>query len=120
MRSKNTISQTNATIYLTISCNYISMRVTDVDKNLLVSRSFQGYIGSTSTAIYTADHIASNVARLSTELGINKVAIIIKGSGYAREAALSAIRNAGLEIITIKDITPVPHNGCRPPKWKRY
>lgn len=118
MKSNSTISKNEGTIYLTVSYNHINIRIEDSSGNLLIDRSCIGLIESVSAA--TQAEIVQRIIEPVKELGISKVCVIVKGSGCAREAILSAIRDAGLETTSIKDVTPLPHNGCRPPKRKCY
>lgn len=80
------------------------------------SVGFKGARKGTPFAAQTASEAASLTA---LNLGLKKVDIFVKGQGSGRETAIRAVQNIGLEIISIKDITPVPHNGCRPPKKRR-
>jgi small subunit ribosomal protein S11 len=80
------------------------------------STGFKGARKGTPFAAQTASEAASLTA---LNLGLKKVDILVKGQGSGRETAIRAVQNIGLEIISIKDITPVPHNGCRPPKKRR-
>ena len=80
------------------------------------STGFKGARKGTPFAAQTASEAASLTA---LNLGLKKVDIFVKGQGSGRETAIRAVQNIGLEIISIKDITPVPHNGCRPPKKRR-
>lgn len=78
-----------------------------------------GYKGSKKSTPFAAQLAATEVAEYALEIGINKVSAIIKGPGSGREAAVRALNAAGLKILAIKDATPLPHNGCRPPKMRR-
>jgi small subunit ribosomal protein S11 len=78
-----------------------------------------GFKGSRKSTPYAAQTAAENAAKAAMDLGLRKVEVFIKGPGSGREAAVRALQSAGLEVSTIKDITPVPHNGCRPPKRRR-
>jgi len=80
------------------------------------STGFKGARKGTPFAAQTASEAASSVA---LNLGLKKVDVLVKGQGSGRETAIRAVQSIGLEIISIKDITPVPHNGCRPPKKRR-
>jgi small subunit ribosomal protein S11 len=80
------------------------------------STGFKGDRKGTPFAAQTASEAASSVA---LSLGLKKVDVLVKGQGSGRETAIRAVQSIGLEIISIKDITPVPHNGCRPPKKRR-
>ncbi len=78
-----------------------------------------GYKGSKKSTPFAAQLAAEQVARAAAEMGITKVKVIVKGPGGGREAAIRSINAAGLKVVMIKDTTPIPHNGCRPPKQRR-
>ena len=75
-----------------------------------------GFKGSKKNTPYAAQVSAGDCARVAYELGLRKIAVYVKGAGVGREAAIRTIQDTGIEITTIKDVTPIPHNGCRPPK----
>ena len=79
----------------------------------------QGFKGSKKSTPFAAQQAASTAAREAMELGVRKVDINVKGPGSGREAAIRSLSAAGLEVMSIKDVTPLPHNGCRPPKRRR-
>lgn len=78
-----------------------------------------GFKGSRKGTPFAAQKAASTVARAALDLGMRSVEVRIKGPGSGREAAIRAMGAAGLQVTTIKDVTPIPHNGCRPPKRRR-
>ena len=78
-----------------------------------------GFQGSKKNTPYAAQMAAQDCATKAFELGLRKVEVFVKGPGAGRESAIRTIQTAGIEITTIKDITPLPHNGCRPPKARR-
>ena len=78
-----------------------------------------GFKGSRKNTPFAAQLAAENAAKDAMELGLAKVDVEVKGPGAGREAAIRSLQAAGLEILSIKDITPIPHNGCRPPKRRR-
>ncbi len=78
-----------------------------------------GYKGSKKNTSFAAQLAGKKMGELAVELGISRVGVIVKGPGGGREAAIRALNAAGLQITMIKDVTPVPHNGCRPPKQRR-
>ncbi|MCE2732743.1 MAG: 30S ribosomal protein S11 [Cyclobacteriaceae bacterium] len=78
-----------------------------------------GFKGSKKNTPYAAQMAAQDCATKAFELGLRKVEVFVKGPGAGRESAIRTIQTAGIEITTIKDITPLPHNGCRPPKARR-
>ncbi|MFC1887698.1 30S ribosomal protein S11, partial [Candidatus Cloacimonadota bacterium] len=78
-----------------------------------------GYKGSKKSTPFAAQLAAEEVAKTALEMGINKVKVIVKGPGGGREAAIRALDANGLTVTMIKDVTPIPHNGCRPRKTRR-
>jgi small subunit ribosomal protein S11 len=78
-----------------------------------------GFKGSKKSTPFAAQMAAQNAAREAMDMGLRKVEIWVKGPGSGREAAIRALSAAGLEVSLIKDVTPIPHNGCRPPKRRR-
>ena len=78
-----------------------------------------GFKGSRKSTPFAAQVAAENAARKAQENGMRTVGILVKGPGSGREAAIRALQTAGLEVTLIKDVTPIPHNGCRPPKRRR-
>jgi len=78
-----------------------------------------GFKGSKKNTPYAAQVAAQNCAQSAYDLGLRKVEVFVKGPGAGRESAIRTIQNAGIEITSIKDVTPLPHNGCRPPKKRR-
>lgn len=78
-----------------------------------------GFKGSKKNTPYAAQQTASNACQAAYELGLRRVDVFVKGPGAGRESAIRTIQNSGIEVTSIKDITPLPHNGCRPPKRRR-
>lgn len=79
----------------------------------------QGFKGSRKSTPFAAQLAAETAAKVAIDQGMREVEVMVKGPGSGREAAIRALQAAGLEVTTIKDVTPVPHNGCRPPKRRR-
>lgn len=78
-----------------------------------------GFKGSRKNTPFAAQSAAETAAKEAMDLGLRQVAVEVKGPGAGREAAIRSLQAAGLEILSIKDVTPIPHNGCRPPKKRR-
>ena len=78
-----------------------------------------GFKGSKKNTPFAAQVAAESAAKTALDAGLRKVDVFIKGPGSGREAAIRSLQTSGLEILSIKDITPIPHNGCRPPKRRR-
>ena len=108
-----------AEVLATIKNNKVTF--TDLHGNVLCwsTGGKNGFKGSRKSTAYAAQVIAGDAAKKAQLLGMEEVEVRIKGPGAGRESAVRGIAAAGIEISTIKDITPVPHNGCRPPKRRR-
>jgi small subunit ribosomal protein S11 len=78
-----------------------------------------GFKGSKKNTPYAAQMAASDAAKVAFEAGMKRVDVFVKGPGAGRESAIRALSNSGIEVVMIKDVTPLPHNGCRPPKKRR-
>ncbi len=78
-----------------------------------------GFKGSRKSTPFAAQLAAETAARRAMEHGVRKVDVVVKGPGSGRETAIRSIQNTGIEVTGIKDVTPIPHNGCRPPKRRR-
>ena len=95
--------------------------MTDVNGNALswASAGGLGFRGSKKSTPFAAQMAAETAAKAAMEHGLKTVEVFVKGPGAGREAAIRALQAAGLEVSLIKDVTPIPHNGCRPPKRRR-
>jgi small subunit ribosomal protein S11 len=78
-----------------------------------------GFRGSKKNTPYAAQMAASDAAKVALDAGLKRVDVYVKGPGSGREGAIRALANSGIEVVMIKDVTPLPHNGCRPPKQRR-
>jgi small subunit ribosomal protein S11 len=101
--------------------NNVLVTLADIYGNTISwsSAGKNGFKGSRKNTPYAAQISAEAAAKEAFDLGLRKVDVLVKGPGAGREAAIRALNTAGLEIMSIKDITPIPHNGCRPPKKRR-
>jgi len=108
-------------VHIQSSFNNTIVTVTDAAGNALswASAGQLGFKGSRKSTPYAAQMAADTAASASKEYGLRLVEVYVKGPGSGREAAIRALQAAGLEVTMIKDVTPVPHNGCRPPKRRR-
>ena len=108
-------------VHIQSSFNNTIVTVTDAAGNALswASAGQLGFKGSRKSTPYAAQMAADTAASASKEYGLRLVEVFVKGPGSGREAAIRALQAAGLEVTMIKDVTPVPHNGCRPPKRRR-
>ena len=116
---KKNIPEAQAHIHATY--NHTVVSITDVDGNVIswASAGTIGYKGSKKKTPYAAGMSAEAAAKVAFDNGVRKVEVFVKGLGAGRENAIRSLQTAGLEITAINDITPVPHNGCRPPKRPR-
>jgi small subunit ribosomal protein S11 len=107
--------------YIQSSFNNTIITITDPQGNVVAwsSGGVVGFKGSRKSTPFAAQLAAENAAKKALENGMKTVDVFIKGPGAGREAALRALQSAGLKIHLIRDITPIPHNGCRPPKRRR-
>jgi len=103
------------------SFNNVLVTVTDIYGNTISwsSAGKNGFKGSRKNTPFAAQVTAEGAAKEAYDLGLRRVDVYVKGPGAGREAAIRALNTAGLQIMSIKDITPIPHNGCRPPKRRR-
>ena len=103
------------------SFNNTIITISDLEGNVLswASAGNVGFKGSRKSTPYAAQMAAEKAARGAMEHGVRKVDVQVKGPGSGRETAIRSLQNTGIEVTGIKDVTPVPHNGCRPPKRRR-
>jgi small subunit ribosomal protein S11 len=103
------------------SFNNTIVTITDVEGNVIswASAGGVGFKGSRKSTPYAAQMAAEKAARAAMEHGLRKVEVLVKGPGSGRDTALRSLQNTGIEVSSIKDVTPVPHNGCRQPKRRR-
>ena len=107
--------------FIQSSFNNTLVTITDPQGNALCwgSSGSSGFKGSRKSTPYAAGLAADSAARKAMEQGMRQVEVLVKGPGSGREAAIRSLQAAGLQITSIVDITPIPHNGCRPPKKRR-
>ena len=103
------------------SFNNTMVTITDLEGNALswASSGGLGFRGSRKSTPFAAQTAAETAAKAAMPYGLKTVEVYVKGPGQGREAAIRALQSAGLEVVMIKDVTPIPHNGCRPPKRRR-
>ena len=118
-REKKNIEKGAAHIRSTYNNTIVTL--TDVNGNAIswASAGEMGFKGSKKSTPFAAQTAAETAARLAVDQGLKTVEVFVKGPGQGRESAIRALQTAGLEITLIKDVTPIPHNGCRPPKRRR-
>ena len=110
-----------AVVHIKATFNNTLITVTDLDGNTICSSSSGcvGFKGSRKSTPFAAQQAAQRCASTAMRNGVREVEIKVKGPGSGRESAISALQQAGLRIASIEDVTPLPHNGCRPPKRRR-
>ena len=108
-------------VHIKSTFNNTIISLTDPEGNALMSQSggTAGYKGSRKSTPFAAQRAAENCAAAAKKLGVTQVDLRVKGPGPGRESAIRAIQSSGLEILAIEDVTPLPHNGCRPRKRRR-
>ena len=101
--------------------NNTIVTITDMQGNAIAwgTAGEMGFKGSKKSTPYAAQTAAEHAARIAVDNGMKTVEVLVRGPGAGRESAIRALATAGLEITMIKDVTPIPHNGCRPPKRRR-
>ena len=111
----------NGIAHIQATFNNTIVTITDVSGNTIAwsSAGAQGFKGSRKSTPFAAQVAAEDAARKAMEHGVRSVEVHVKGPGAGREAALRALQAAGFNITVIQDVTPIPHNGCRPPKRRR-
>ncbi len=107
--------------HINASFNNTIVSITDSRGNVVAwgSPGNSGFKGSRKSTPFAAQLASENAARKAFDLGMRKVDVRVKGAGGGRESAVRALKNAGIEVLTIRDVTGVPHNGCRPKKKRR-
>ena len=118
-RNRKNIDKGEAHIHS--SFNNTIVTITDTNGNTISwgSAGGLGFKGSRKSTPFAAGEVAETAANAAMEHGLKTVEVYVKGPGAGREAAIRALQSAGLELSSIKDVTPIPHNGCRPPKRRR-
>jgi len=118
-REKRVLPQRKA--YIQATFNNTIVTLTDPQGNVISSASAgnSGFKGSRKSTPYAAQMAAANAVRKAQEVGLKQVEVYVKGPGSGREAAIRSLQSSGLFVTSIRDVTPVPHNGCRPPKRRR-
>lgn len=121
VRKKNVIVESNGHAFVRATFNNVIVTMTDQYGNTIswASSGKMGFKGSRKNTPYAAQVAASAAAKEAYDLGLRRVDVHVKGPGSGRESAIRALSAIGLEIATIRDVTPIPHNGCRPPKRRR-
>ncbi len=120
-KKKKVVAEAHGVAHVKATFNNVMITLTDMKGNTLswATAGKMGFKGSRKNTPFAAQVSAESCAKEAFDMGLRKVDVLIKGPGSGREAAVRSLQNSGLEIISIRDITPMPHNGCRPPKKRR-
>ncbi|TAE40499.1 MAG: 30S ribosomal protein S11 [Runella slithyformis] len=108
-------------VHIRASFNNIIISITNMSGQVIswASAGKMGFKGSKKNTPYAAQTAAQNCGQIAYDLGMRKAEVFVKGPGSGRESAIRTVQNLGIEVTLIRDITPMPHNGCRPPKRRR-
>jgi len=119
--TKKKLASTQGIAHIFATFNNTIITITDRAGNAVcwATAGSSGYHGSRKSTPYAAQVAAMNAAKKALEAGLKEVEVFVKGPGQGRESAIRSLSQAGLSITAIKDVTPIPHNGCRPPKRRR-
>jgi small subunit ribosomal protein S11 len=120
-KKKKQLADPNGLVFIKATFNNVIVTITDAAGNTISwsSAGNQGFKGSRKNTPYAAQLSAESAGRTAYDMGLRKVNVFVKGPGTGREAAIRALGAIGFEVESIKDTTPIPHNGCRPPKRRR-
>lgn len=120
-KGRTPVNVTNGIVHVVATFNNTKVSVTDVHGNVLAwsSAGKMGFKGSRKSTAYAAQLVATEASKRAMTYGMREVEVRVKGPGAGRESAVRGVSAAGLDISLIKDVTPIPHNGCRPPKRRR-
>ncbi len=120
-KKKSRTSDPNGVAHIKATFNNTIISITDNKGNILswASAGRAGFKGSKKSTPFAAQQAGASAAKEAMDMGLRKVEVWVKGPGSGREAAIRSLSAAGLEVTMIRDVTPIPHNGCRPPKRRR-
>jgi small subunit ribosomal protein S11 len=121
VKKKERKNITNGVVHVSSSFNNTMVTITDVQGNTIAwsSSGLMGFKGSRKSTPYAAQLAAEDAGKKASEHGLKNVDVEVSGPGSGRESALRALQSIGFTITSIRDVTPIPHNGCRPPKRRR-
>lgn len=120
-KKRKVVVQSNGYAYIKSTFNNIIISITNANGQVISwsSAGKMGFRGSKKNTPYAAQTAAEDCVKVAVDAGLRKVEVFVKGPGTGRESAIRTLSQAGLEVALIKDVTPIPHNGCRPPKRRR-
>ncbi|MFH2203622.1 MAG: 30S ribosomal protein S11 [Elusimicrobiota bacterium] len=121
MRRKGGRTFSHAKVFIQCSFNNTLVSITDDRGNVLcwASAGGAGFKGTKKGTPFAAQVTATKAAKRAVELGVRQVSVFVKGPGPGRETSIRALQSSGLHVVSLKDVSPIPHNGCRPPKPRR-
>ena len=120
-KKRKVVVESIGEVHINASFNNIIISITNLKGEVISwsSAGKMGFRGSKKNTPYAAQVAAEDASKVAVESGLRKVKVFVKGPGNGRESAIRSIHNAGIEVTEIIDVTPIPHNGCRPPKRRR-
>ena len=120
-KKKKVLTSDEGVAHIKATFNNTIITLTDLHGNLVAwaSAGAMGFKGSRKSTSFAAGQAAEKAANIALDIGLKRVRVEVKGPGSGRESAIRSLAVVGLEITAIKDVTPIPHNGCRPPKRRR-
>lgn len=120
-RKRNVVVESVGQAHISATFNNIIVTLTNNQGQTISwsSSGKMGFRGSKKNTPYAASQAAADCGKVAHDLGLRKVEVFVKGPGSGRESAIRTLQNSGIEVTSIRDITPLPHNGCRPPKRRR-
>jgi small subunit ribosomal protein S11 len=120
-KKKTRVIESEGVAHISATFNNTVVTITDMQGNAITwgSAGKSGFKGSKKSTPFAAQIAAENAAKEALNLGVKRVHVRVQGPGSGRESAIQSLQAAGLQIRSIKDVTPIPHNGCRPPKRRR-
>ncbi|MEE2876181.1 MAG: 30S ribosomal protein S11 [Candidatus Neomarinimicrobiota bacterium] len=120
-KKKKVLASGEGVAHIKATFNNTNITLTDLNGNVIAwsTAGVLGFKGSRKSTPFAAGQAAEKAARVALDLGLKSVRVEVKGPGSGRESAIRSLGVAGLEVTSIKDVTPIPHNGCRPPKRRR-
>jgi small subunit ribosomal protein S11 len=120
-KKRKVIVEPFGNVYIKATFNNVIVTITNTSGHVIAwsSAGKMGFKGSKKNTPYAAQRAAEDCAKVAYDLGMRKATVFVKGPGAGRDAAVRIINNLGIEVISITDTTPIPHNGCRPPKRRR-
>ena len=120
-KKKSTLKVDKGQVHIQASFNNTLVTITDMQGNAIASSSAGsvGFKGSRKSTAYAAQMAAETAGKIARDQGMRSVEVYVKGPGAGRESAIRALTNCDMEVTLIQDVSPIPHNGCRPPKKRR-